>query len=299
MIDACETSANALLESPCGSGKTLALLCSTLSWLKRERKNNQNLDIKNPPKIVYCTSSHDMINSAINELKKTAYEPKMTIIGSRDCLCSNSKVNKYRGATLVSKCKQIRSSTDPDTMCQQFKNTTDKSLKIDWQVQDIEDLHSLAGEKTLCPYYFQKLKVTEADLVFITYENLLDPKQLANFNLTLSNTILIFDEAHNIEKRCEEISSFEFGVAGLRLAIGEMSELQKRINNASAEEAKQFTASIEDVENAKMLTQNFKDYMKVFDLNATDKIAHSKLSRSQQFRIYHRWSFDVCWKQDF
>ena len=115
-----------------------------------------------------------------------------------------------------------------------FKNTTDKTnpIKMEWQVQDIEDLHEMAKERNLCPYYYQKLTMSEADIIFITYDYLLDQKQLSTFNLSLENSILIFDEAHNIERRCEEISSFEISITKLRDTIQELGQLEKRISNS-------------------------------------------------------------------
>jgi regulator of telomere elongation helicase 1 len=219
-----------------------------------------------------------MINRAIKELKKTAYEPKIAIIGTRDYLCSNSKINKYRGSTLTSKCKQVRTSKDPEETCQAFHNTTSKTspIPLTWQVQDIEDLHKSCSSTPLCPYYLQKLKVTSADIVFITYENMLDSKQLSNFNLSLTNSIVIFDEAHHIEKRCESISSFEIGVEELKRVVKEIDNLQKRMSKAIDNGKKEFVATTDDVENVKILTKNFINYLKDFDLNAEDKIPHSK-----------------------
>ena len=175
----------------------------------------------------------NLINQAVKELKKCALEPKISILGSRDCLWSNSKVNKFRGSTLISKWKQLRGGNNDENSWIYFRNTTDKNnpVKMEWQVQDIEDLHDMAKSKNICPYYYQKLTMSEADIIFITYDYLLDQKQLSAFNLSLENSVIIFDEAHNIEKRWEEISSFEISISQLRDSIQELSQLEKRINN--------------------------------------------------------------------
>lgn len=64
-----------MIEAPTGAGKTLTLLVGALSALKDSK-------IKKA-KIFYLTRTHSQINQVIGELKKTPYECKLNIIGSR------------------------------------------------------------------------------------------------------------------------------------------------------------------------------------------------------------------------
>jgi regulator of telomere elongation helicase 1 len=43
-----------------------------------------------------------------------------------------------------------------------------------------------------------------ADVIFMPYNYLVDEKIRENFDINFQNTILIFDEAHNITSTCEE-----------------------------------------------------------------------------------------------
>lgn len=75
---------NGLIQSPTGTGKTLSLLCSTLSWVHHEQKLG-----KQPIRIIYTSRTHAQLKQVIQELKKTGFDLKISILGSRDQTCIN------------------------------------------------------------------------------------------------------------------------------------------------------------------------------------------------------------------
>lgn len=65
---------------------------------------------------------------------------------------------------------------------------------------EIEQLVKLGSIRGPCPFYLAREMARTADLVFMPYNYLIDSKNRAGLNmLRLENSILIFDEAHNVE----------------------------------------------------------------------------------------------------
>ena len=67
------------------------------------------------------------------------------------------------------------------------------------QPLDIEELVKLGHSCGPCPYLLSKEMTASADIVFMPYNYLIDPKNRMGLDISWENSILIFDEAHNLE----------------------------------------------------------------------------------------------------
>ena len=93
---------------------------------------------------------------------------------------------------------------------------------------DIEELHKIAHKEQYCPYYVNKDRASAADLIFMPYNYLIDEKIQENFEIEYANSILIFDEAHNVSSTAEEVSSFEMKAKFLEQSLTEIHQLQEQ-----------------------------------------------------------------------
>ena len=134
--------------------------------------------------------------------------------------------------SLNSMCKKVRDARrDSACSCKFYKNTGDSVIpnEIKWDINDIEDLHKLGKQSTVCPYYLQKTRVQYSDLILMPYNYLIDPKIRENFKIDYENAIIIMDEAHNVERVAEDVASFEIHVNSLYQVVNELAELENDI----------------------------------------------------------------------
>ncbi len=77
---------------------------------------------------------------------------------------------------------------------------------------DIEDLVKLGQSSGPCPYLLSKEMAGSADIVFMPYNYLIDAKNRMGLGkIVWENSVLIFDEAHNLEVHpcsCSQLHAF-------------------------------------------------------------------------------------------
>ncbi|KHN32605.1 regulator of telomere elongation helicase 1 homolog [Glycine soja] len=230
VIQSLQEKCNALLESPTGTGKTLCLLCATLAWRKSlgsfttgvsmqaddksEGKNDVSSSQSESSRfstIVYASRTHSQIRQVIQELKRTSYRPKMVVLGSREQLCIHDEVKLLRGKTQTNACRLLCRRRGK-RHCNHFKKVPEymkDNPQLGEEPVDIEDLVNIGRRFGPCPYYLSKELHKFVDIVFAPYNYLIDRGYRKSLQLSWSNSILIFDEAHNLESICADAASFD------------------------------------------------------------------------------------------
>uniref|UniRef100_A0A0D3D237 Regulator of telomere elongation helicase 1 homolog n=1 Tax=Brassica oleracea var. oleracea TaxID=109376 RepID=A0A0D3D237_BRAOL len=232
VIESLQNKCNALLESPTGTGKTLCLLCATLAWRKKSlgkdhRNNGQGGAF---PTIVYASRTHSQLRQVINELRRCSYRPKMVVLGSREQLCVNEEVSSLRGKALTNACHylcQKHQCNHFNRLPEYLKNNPD----IGDEPVDIEDLVNIGKDSGPCPYYLTREVHKDVDILFAPYNYLISNAYRKYLKVNWNSSILIFDEAHNLESLCADSASFDLPSALLSACI---SEAQECVRLASA-----------------------------------------------------------------
>ncbi|GER44162.1 regulator of telomere elongation helicase [Striga asiatica] len=242
VIQSLQNRCNALLESPTGTGKTLCLLCATLAWRKSlgdftrglsERnsvRGSQHLDAdlqqsqsSKFPTIIYASRTHSQIRQVVQELKRSHYRPKMVVLGSREQLCIHDHVSLLRGKAQTNACRAL-CKRRTKRYCSHFSQVAEfvkKNPRIGDDPIDIEDLVNIGKSCGACPYYLSREIHKDVDILFAPYNYLIDRGNRKSLKIDWDRSILIFDEAHNLESICADAASFDLPSGLLTACISE------------------------------------------------------------------------------
>ncbi|XP_039117490.1 regulator of telomere elongation helicase 1 homolog isoform X1 [Dioscorea cayenensis subsp. rotundata] len=244
VIQSLQENCNALLESPTGTGKTLCLLCASLAWRRSlgefsttvseekgcssesQRSGSQSMERPRShlPVIVYTSRTHSQLKQVIRELKASNYRPKMAVLGSREQMCIHDEVHLLRGRAQNNACHYLCKKR----RCQHHNRVSDymkNHPELGNEPFDIEDLVNIGRTKRVCPYYVSRDLHKMVDILFAPYNYLIDPGNRRSLTgIDWRNTVLIFDEAHNLESICADAASFELPTGYLTACISEAKQ---------------------------------------------------------------------------
>lgn len=215
-----------LIEMPSGTGKTVALLSSTISYLLHSRTAGR------PFKVIYCSRTLPEIDKALKELKRVVEYIKGHVdfsflgmgLSKRGNLCVNqSALNSF---DIEITCRKMVNHLE-GMRCDFYENT---ALSVPYGVYDFEEMRELGASLGICPYYFVRNHLALCDCIIYPYNYLIDPTIYSIISKDLPrDSFVIFDEAHNIDAHCIEALSTEITRNTLEAASRILSVVEKSI----------------------------------------------------------------------
>lgn len=235
----------ALLEMPSGTGKTITLLSFIIAYQSIHPERS---------KLVYCTRTVPEIEKTLCELdrlikfRESATGAKMSSflavgLSARKNLCINEAVCSQPSGRLVDSLCQNRtaswiSSAERKEGCDFFDQLESSETSLAGGVFTLDGLVKFGRERGVCPYFLARKALERANVIVYSFAYLLDPKISAHVsNGFPSGTIVVFDEAHNIDNACIESMSLHLTKQTLDLSLKGVSELSGKVAEAKKKDA--------------------------------------------------------------
>lgn len=239
---ALDAKGHCLLEMPSGTGKTVSLLSLIIAYMVAHP-----LDVT---KLIYCSRTVPEIEKVVEELRKLfAYyeknDTKLNMVGlvlsSRKNLCIHPQVSKEReGKVVDGRCHSLTASyvreqhqADPSVpVCQFYEefDRTGREVPLEPGVYSIDDLKQYGLKMTYCPYFVARYSLMYANIVVYSYHYLLDPKIADVVSKELAkSSVVVFDEAHNIDNVCIDSMSVKINRRIIDRATANIQVLEKTV----------------------------------------------------------------------
>ncbi|ODV96692.1 hypothetical protein PACTADRAFT_65138 [Pachysolen tannophilus NRRL Y-2460] len=253
---------NCILEMPSGTGKTISLLCLTVAYQMFYPEHR---------KIIYCSRTMSEIEKALIELnslmeyrtKELGYKEDFRGLGltSRKNLCLHPVVSKERkGVVVDEKCRRMTNGqnkakreageeTNID-LCSFHEKLYEKDPHnlIPPGVYSFDSLVNYCQKEGTCPYFTVRRMMPLCNIIIYSYHYLLDPKIAQRVSKELSkDSIVIFDESHNIDNVCIESLSIDLTDDILKKASRGANSLSKKIEEVKRTDSKKLQDEYENL----------------------------------------------------
>ncbi|KAL3475906.1 hypothetical protein BJX99DRAFT_228832 [Aspergillus californicus] len=239
-----------VLEMPSGTGKTVTLLSLIVAY---------QMHYPTHRKLIYCSRTMSEIEKALAELRELmkyrtqqlGYTEDFRALGltSRKNLCLHPSVKREKSGTVVdARCRSLTAGF----VKEKKEKGEDVELCVYHENLDLLEPHNLVppGVFTLdgllnygeqhkqCPYFSARRMMPFCNVIIYSYHYLLDPKIAERVSKEFSkDSIVVFDEAHNIDNVCIEALSIDISEDSLRKATRGANNLERKIQDVKSSDA--------------------------------------------------------------
>lgn len=255
-----------LLEMPTGTGKTVCLLALICAYQHEHPSMG---------KLIYCTRTVPEMEKCLAELKRLrqyrtealAKDGLSSVHDNFLALCLSSRRNMCIHARVMTEADRERVDVECRKMTASWvraraQNAAQGEVETcaffeEWDragtdagmpsgVFDCEDIKALGRERGWCPYFIARHAITHANVIVYNYQYMLDPKVAGMVTRELeAESVVVFDEGHNIDNICIEAYSVELDRRTLERAQRCATKLGRRVDELRAQDAERIQAEYE------------------------------------------------------
>ncbi|GFO46030.1 tfiih basal transcription factor complex helicase xpd subunit-like [Plakobranchus ocellatus] len=251
---ALDAKGHCVLEMPSGTGKTVSLLALITAYMQANP-----FDVT---KLIYCSRTVPELEKVVEELRslmdyyleETGEAPNFIglALSSRKNMCVHPEVSQERDGKVVDgRCHQLTASfvrnrhkTNQNVPVCDFYEDFDangRNVPLPPGIYGLDDLRDYGRQHGWCPYFLARYAINSAQVVIYSYYYLLDPKIAELVSKELSKqSVVVFDEAHNIDNVCVESMSVKITRRTIDKCSQNIEDLSKQIK------------SIKDVDEARL-----------------------------------------------
>ena len=183
-------------------------------------------------------------------------------LSSRRNMCVNERVMRESDREAVdAACRSMTASwvieearKNPGSMetCSYFDNfqAAGEATTMPSGVYDLDELKKWGKSRQWCPYYLTRQAINHANILVFNYQYMLDPKVAKMVSKELeAESIIVFDEAHNIDSVCIEALSVTINERGLEQATRSLGRLSSEVTRIKASDSRRLQEEYQNLVN--------------------------------------------------
>ena len=183
-------------------------------------------------------------------------------LSSRRNMCVHKRVMEESDREAVdAACRSLTSSwvieaaqRNPGSIetCSYYDNyqAAGEATSIPSGVYDLVELQKWGKSRGWCPYYLTRQAINHANILVFNYQYMLDPKVAKMVSKELeAESIIVFDEAHNIDSVCIEALSVTINDRGLEQATRSLGRLSSEVSRLKATDSQRLQQEYQNLVN--------------------------------------------------
>ncbi|KAH3677241.1 hypothetical protein WICMUC_001822 [Wickerhamomyces mucosus] len=225
-----------------------------INKIEKRGKDEEN-GLKQDVKIFFASRTHSQLSQFSSQLKIPNFPPSLNIkhqhlkylpLGSRRQLCINEKVSRIKDLTLLNEACLDLQKGESENRCKYYPSQRQESMqslavefrdKVFTHVHDIEELPELGKDLGVCPYYSIRKGIPNSEIITLPYQLLLQKSSRETLGISVKDSIVIIDEAHNLLDTVTSIHSVSVKLDELKLCKTSLktylSKFSKRMNSGN------------------------------------------------------------------